>query len=108
MVRNTTGTSTGFTIAERVHQESALSPFLFITVIDVLSQSIPQTVPWNMIFADDIVILGDQGMKERLVSWINILEKHGLKVNREKTEYMVIGGDKTESIDINEFQISAI
>ncbi|CAK9296378.1 unnamed protein product [Gordionus sp. m RMFG-2023] len=47
-------------------------------------------------------------MKERLVIWINILEKHGLKVNREKMEYMVIGGDETESIDINDWQISAI
>ncbi|CAK9294254.1 unnamed protein product [Gordionus sp. m RMFG-2023] len=46
-------------------------------------------------------------MKERLVSWINILEKHGLNVNREKAEYMVIGGDE-KSIDINEWQISAI
>ncbi|CAK9289922.1 unnamed protein product, partial [Gordionus sp. m RMFG-2023] len=39
---------------------------------------------------------------------INILETHGLKVNREKTEYMVIGGDETECIDINEWQILAI
>ncbi|CAK9296394.1 unnamed protein product [Gordionus sp. m RMFG-2023] len=110
MVRSTTGTSAGFTIAEGVHQGSALSPLLFITVIDVLARSIPQTVPWNMIFADDIVILAESKdeMKERLVNWINILETHGLKVNREKTEYMVIGGDETESIDINDWQISAI
>ncbi|XP_065323210.1 uncharacterized protein LOC135930355 [Gordionus sp. m RMFG-2023] len=109
MVRSTTGTSAGFTIAEGVHQGSALSLLLYTTLIDVLAQSI-QTVPWNMIFADDIVILAEskEEMKERLVSWINLLEKHGLKVNREKTEYMVIGGDETESIDINEWQISAI
>ncbi|XP_065321091.1 uncharacterized protein LOC135928563 [Gordionus sp. m RMFG-2023] len=58
IVRSTTGTSSGFTIVEG-HQESALSPLLFITVIDVLLQSIPQTVLWNMIFADDIVILAE-------------------------------------------------
>ncbi|CAK9291535.1 unnamed protein product [Gordionus sp. m RMFG-2023] len=88
MVRSTTGTSAGFTIAEGVHQGSALSPLLFITVIDVLAQSISQTFPWNMIFADDYVILAESKdeMKERLVSWINMLERHGLKVNREKTD----------------------
>ncbi|XP_065319106.1 uncharacterized protein LOC135927098 [Gordionus sp. m RMFG-2023] len=52
MVCSTTGTSAGFTIAERIHQGSTLSSHLFITLIDVLEQSIPQTVPWNMIFAD--------------------------------------------------------
>ncbi|XP_065318873.1 uncharacterized protein LOC135926868 [Gordionus sp. m RMFG-2023] len=87
-----TGTLTGFTIAEGVHQGSALSPLLFITI-----------------FAD-IVILAESKdeMKELIVSWINILEKHGLKVNRKKTEYIVIGEDKTESIDINEWHIPAI
>ncbi|CAK9292424.1 unnamed protein product [Gordionus sp. m RMFG-2023] len=81
MVRSKTGSSAGFTIAEGVHQGSAHNPLLFITIIDILSQSISQTVPWNMIFADDIVILAESKdeMKERLVSWINILEKHGLK-----------------------------
>ncbi|XP_065315634.1 uncharacterized protein LOC135924503 [Gordionus sp. m RMFG-2023] len=70
MVRSTTGTSTGFTIAEGVHQGSAFSLLLFKIVIDVLVQSIPQTVPWSMIFADDIVILAESKdeMKERLMS----------------------------------------
>ncbi|XP_065320674.1 uncharacterized protein LOC135928212 [Gordionus sp. m RMFG-2023] len=107
---HTTGTLAGFTIAEGVHQWSAFSLLLFITVIDVLAQSKPQIVLWNMIFADDIVILAKSKgeMKERLVSWNNILEKPGLKVNRENTEYIVIEGDETESIDINEWQILAI
>ncbi|XP_065323664.1 uncharacterized protein LOC135930803 [Gordionus sp. m RMFG-2023] len=61
--------------AEGVHQVSALSTLLFITLIDVLSQSIQQTVPLNMIFADDIVIAESKDeMEERLFSWINILE----------------------------------
>ncbi|XP_065319077.1 uncharacterized protein LOC135927068 [Gordionus sp. m RMFG-2023] len=61
MVRSTTFTSAGFTITEGVYQGSALRPHLFNTV---------QTVPWNMIFADDIVIIAESKdeMKERLVS----------------------------------------
>ncbi|XP_065318797.1 uncharacterized protein LOC135926794 [Gordionus sp. m RMFG-2023] len=59
MVRSTTGTSAGFTIAEEVYHRSVLSQLLFITVINVLAQSIPQLVQWNMIFADDIVILAE-------------------------------------------------
>ncbi|XP_065322634.1 uncharacterized protein LOC135929834 [Gordionus sp. m RMFG-2023] len=97
MVGSTTGTSRLHN-SQGIYQGSALSPLLFITIIDV------QTVLGIYLQ----MILWKDEMKERLVSWINILKKQGLKVNRSKTEYMVIGGDETENIDTNEWQILAI
>jgi len=39
-----------------LHQGSALSPFLFIVILDVISEKIDEKTPWAMLFADDLVI----------------------------------------------------
>ena len=39
-----------------LHQGSALSPLLFITVMDVISQEVGREPPHAMLFADDIVL----------------------------------------------------
>ena len=43
-------------VGERVRREVALSPFLFAMVMDRLTDEVRQESPWNMMFADDIVI----------------------------------------------------
>jgi len=39
-----------------LHQGSALSPFLFIVILDEISEKIEEKTPWAMLFADDLVI----------------------------------------------------
>jgi len=39
-----------------LHQGSALSPFLFIVILDVISEKIDEKTPWAMLFTDDLVI----------------------------------------------------
>ncbi len=45
-----------FTIDVGLHQGSALSPLLFILIMDVVTDDIEEDTPWAMLFADDIAI----------------------------------------------------
>ena len=39
-----------------LHQGSAISPLLFIIIMDVLASEIDTEPPWAMLFADDLVL----------------------------------------------------
>ncbi|KAK3877071.1 hypothetical protein Pcinc_018203 [Petrolisthes cinctipes] len=66
---------------------SALSPYLFNLLVDVLVEEVTKEAPWSMLFADDIVLVADSGEKlqEKLELWRGLLEDYGLKVGKEKT-----------------------
>ena len=42
-----------------VHQGSVLSPLLFIIVLEALSQEFRSGVPWEDLYADDLVIIAE-------------------------------------------------
>ena len=69
---------------------SALSPFLFNIVFDVLTRRVRQDMPWSMMYADDVVLCGEtSGEVERLLEeWRVALESGGMRISRTKTEYM--------------------
>ena len=81
----------GFGVNVGLHQGSALSPFLFAILMDRLTDEVRKDSPWNMMFADDIVICekSKKQAEETLEKWRNALEKRGMKVSRAKTEYLV-------------------
>ncbi|VFQ79148.1 unnamed protein product [Cuscuta campestris] len=58
-VRTSGGDSDSFSVGMGLHQGSALSPFLFALVMDVLTQGVQEGVPWCMLFVDDIVLIDD-------------------------------------------------
>jgi len=51
------GTSMEFEVRVGVHQGSVLSPLLFIIVMEVLSISFKQGLPWEPLYADDLVLV---------------------------------------------------
>ena len=55
-----------FLITIGVHQGSVLSLFLFAIVMDEITKSLHEEIPWCMLFADDIVLIDET--KE----WVNI------------------------------------
>ncbi|XP_076949285.1 uncharacterized protein LOC143621880 [Bidens hawaiensis] len=84
------GDTTSFPVEIGLHQVSALSPFLFAVVLDELSKSIQEIIPWCMIFVDDIVLVAKskQDLNMRLEEWRVALERKGLRISRSKTEYL--------------------
>nr|XP_009631044.1 uncharacterized protein LOC104120878 [Nicotiana tomentosiformis] len=67
-VRTTGWDSEYFSVEMGLHQGSALSSFLFSLAMDALTQHIQGEVPWFLLFADYIVLIGEMrdGVNERL------------------------------------------
>ena len=84
------GTSEEFGVGVGVHQGAVLSPLLFVNVLDVVSENIRRGLPWELLYADDLVIVAEteEELKERLTVWKDCLEGKGLKVNMGKTKVM--------------------
>lgn len=90
VVRTANGDSESFEVKVGLHQGSVLSPLLFIIVMEVITAEIRDGLPWELLYADDIVLMDLD--KERLVQkiqrWKQCLENKGLKMNFGKTKIM--------------------
>ncbi|KAE8660533.1 hypothetical protein F3Y22_tig00116951pilonHSYRG00347 [Hibiscus syriacus] len=58
-VRTTVGDTEAFSVEIRLHQGSALSPYIFALIMDDIYCATPDGVPWCMLFADDIVLVAE-------------------------------------------------
>ena len=78
-VRTVAGESSKFNVEVGLHQGSALSPYLFLILMDVLTERVRKEAPESMLFADDIVLCGDKDvdMTEYLESWRKALGREG-------------------------------
>ena len=65
IVNNTLGEK--FNVEIGVHQESVPSPLLFIIVLEALSRECRSGVPWEMIYADDLVIIAERNLKKDIL-----------------------------------------
>ena len=76
-----------------VHQGSVLSPLLFIIALEALSHEFRAGVPWEDLYANDVVIIADsleECVRRRLI-WKEAMEKKGLRVKAGKTKVMICG-----------------
>nr|GEV03995.1 hypothetical protein [Tanacetum cinerariifolium] len=78
-------------------------PYLFALILDGLSIRIQESIPWCLIFTDDTVLVLDtlEGINGILKQWRETLEDKGLRVSREKTEYLRCDFNRNEN-DQNE------
>ena len=92
-VRVGSGYSEEFGVKVGVHQGSVLSPLLFIIVLEALSREFRTGCPWELLYADDLMISAES-MEELLVklkTWKAEMKRKGLRVNMGKTKIMVSG-----------------
>ena len=98
VVRCTVRTTESLKVKIGLHQESALSPFLFAVIMDRLTDEVRREPPSTMLFADDILICEEtrEKVERRLEFWKYALERRGMKVSRSKTKYLCINGRNDE------------
>ncbi|VDO66763.1 unnamed protein product [Heligmosomoides polygyrus] len=96
-----------FPISVGVHQGSALSPLLFVIVMDAITRDLQKPVPWTLLYADDVMLASDdKGELEREVqAWCDRLERFGLKLNVKKTEYLTTDVNESSSIKVNDIKL---
>ena len=90
-VRTLIGSTESFEVKVGLHQgstQTALSPLLFITVMDVISKSRQRTTTCNDICGGHVVLCENtrEEAEEQLELWRNAIENKGLRVGRNKTE----------------------
>lgn len=90
-VKTAVGQSKEFKVQVGVHQGSVLSPLLFNIVMDYLAKDIQRPPPWNILYADEIVLINDclEELQEMVDQWKNALESQGLRISRTKTEMLM-------------------
>ena len=73
-----------------VHQGSVLSPLLFIIVMEAVTHIVREGLPWEMLYAGDLILVGkyEEKSKEKLRKWNECLKDKGLKINEGKTKVM--------------------
>ena len=96
-IKTRCGLTQYFNIKVGLHQGSALSPLLFIIIIDVIASSIQIDPPWAMRFADDLVLCEEFRLKveEQLDSWRELSTRRKWII-RKKTEYLRPAGSSEE------------
>ena len=87
------GYSEEFEVRVGVHQGSVLSPLLFIIVLEALSREFRSGVPWEDLYAGDLVIIAEslQECVRRLSTWKEAMEEKELIVNAGKMKIMICG-----------------
>jgi len=82
--------SSEFEVKVGVHQGSVLSPLLFICVMEALSREFKEGVPWELFYADDLVLIAEteELLLEKFKRWKVGIEAKGLRVNMGKTKVM--------------------
>ena len=76
-----------------VHEGSVLSPRLFIIVLEALSREFRSRVPWEDLYADDLVFIAvslEESVRMLLI-WKEAIEENGPRVNAGKMKIIIFG-----------------
>src|SRR3989442_10622260 len=79
-----------FEVKVGVHQGSVLSPILFNIVMQAIAENFKKGLPWELLYADDLVLMADSKaeLEKGLLEWIMRLKAKCLRVNIGRTKVM--------------------
>ena len=74
-------------------QGSALSPLLFVIVMEAISREFKVALPWELLYAEDLAVIAEtqEELIKRLNEWKDNVESKGMIVNMNKTKIMISG-----------------
>ena len=92
--------SISFSVKVDVHQGFALSPLLFIMVMDVLIEDVRDGSLMELLYADDLVVCGEllNAIMFKYGRWKNAVEGKGLRVSVDKTKGIQLLFGKKSSV----------
>jgi len=76
-----------------MHQGSALSPLLFVILMEAISREFRVALPWEFVNADKLVVIAETEKDpiKRLNEWTDNVENRGMRVNMNKIKVMISG-----------------
>jgi len=85
--------SNGSEVKVGMYQGSALSPLLFVMVMEALSREFRVALPRELLYADDLVVIAEteDDLIKRLNEWKDFVENRNVRVNMNKTKVMISG-----------------
>ena len=82
-----------FEIKVSMHQGSALSPLLFLILIEAISREFAVALPWELLYADDLVVIAEtkEDLIKSLNEWKDNVENRGVRANMNKIKITISG-----------------
>nr|CDJ97414.1 RNA-directed DNA polymerase (reverse transcriptase) domain containing protein [Haemonchus contortus] len=89
-IRTPHGQTGAIDVTVEVHQGSALSPFLFLFTMDVITEELMDGPLKTILYADDIALIAESKdeLQHKLQNWQRVLTESGLRLNVEKTKFL--------------------
>ena len=111
-VRTAFGLSGMFPVGVGVHQGSALSPLLFILVMDYISKQVGGDRSKKLLYADDVALQADseQELQRLVAGWSAALKAHGMKLSIDKTVVLAasVGDQKKLKVMVEGKQLEQV
>jgi len=98
VARTVYGNSNCFEVKVGMHQGLALSPLLFVIVMEALSREFRVALPWEL-YADDLVVIAEteDDLIARLNEWKENVENRGMRVSTNKIKIIISGERQKET-----------
>ena len=84
VVRTVYGNSECLEVKVGMHQGSELSPLLFVIVMEAISREFRVALPWELLYADDLVAETEEDLVKRINEWKHNMENKCMRVNMDK------------------------